>query len=253
MQELLEICKEIEEKYLKEDIGKEKDVEYFRLGKKLLYDFGLNEKTVTVKELKTVTGLIRKVSRKEKNTSKILEKDILSSVTYYTEKHVETLLSNKLKTNQGIEDSIKNIKIGEEKYLKKSLELEKLAYDLLKIKKDRDSFSGERQGYATRILTELSKVFKIENIEEIYLKNLKTRGQKLLIETLDCIQEYYKEEKGKDEKKDEIINIIDKRANKSKKRSELVSCLQALIELNHIGELDALDRVGKWKEKYYYN
>lgn len=253
MKELLEICKAIEEKYLKNNVGKDKDVEYYRLSMKLFHAFVFNEKSTTLKELKQVIQLTKKVARKEKNTSKTLEKKILEAVVYYTENHVGLILDTGLKSNLTIEEYIKNTKIETgEKYLQKSLELEELADDLLKVTKSRDSFSGERKGAATKILTELSRVFKIENLEEIYLKNLKARGGKLLIETLECIQEYYKEERGNPEMEDKIIEAIDKRANKSKKRSELVGCLQTLIELNHIDELDALDRVSEWKEKHYY-
>ena len=134
--------------------------------------------------------------------------------------------------------------------LKVSLGLMHFAKELLTIVKSRDSFSGKRKGYATRILSSLHRKYEVEGLEDLFISNLKLKGLDLLYDTLESIQEYYKENDG--EKLEEVIAQITKKADKAKRRSELVGCLDTLIKLNEIGELEAMDRVSEWKEKNYY-
>ena len=115
----------------------------------------------------------------------------------------------------------------------------------LKIK--RDSFSGKRRGYAVRILKCVSHYFEVPEFMEMCTKSIKSTSKSEFIEAIENLREYC--QKNELIHGDELIEIIDKRIEKTKHRSEAVVGLNFQVETGLIGELEALDILGEWKEK----
>lgn len=244
---LQKICKALCDEYAsgKFDDDKDKSSKMYRLGFKFgerLYAESLNNDNIDM-----VVQTAIKVAKKEKKTSQVLEERILEAISF----HLNIILSKEEvqgfpKLTSELVETETNKKY--KNYHKIALRIRQLAEDLLAVKKSRDAFSGKRKKYALELLMSLSDVYEIDGIEEIFVMGLKAKGRDLLQEVLDAIPIYYKEK----EISENMIELIKKRASKAKRRSELVGCLQALIELNIIGEFEALDQVDEWKEQNYY-
>jgi len=248
MGNIKEICNKIRASYIEEKEGLEK-ANYYQLGSKFGYYLASENNKISYEELKESLMLIRKVSEKEKNISHKLEKKILSGLEYYVMNHMESFdLENKSLLNEDLIKNEKNNKLN--KAHKISLELKKISEYLLEIKKVRDSFSGKRKGCATLILGYLSEKYKIEELEKTFESNLKLKGAEILENTLESMIMYYEENEKSISPK--LKELIYKKIKKSKSRNEIVTCLNSLIKLGNISELEALSELDKWKEENYY-
>lgn len=249
MTKLQKACKAIQDKYIDRQLNTEKDKRYkmYSLGvdfRKALYTSSLNKDDFNV-----MMETVIQVAKQEKNISQILEEEISEGLCHYVSilfEQIEEEVQDFPKLTSELVETETNKKY--KNYHKIALRIRQLAEDLLAVKKSRDAFSGKRKKYALELLMSLSNVYEIDGIEEIFVIGLKAKGLDLLQEVLEAIPIYYKEK----EISESMIELIKKRASKAKKRGELVGCLQALIELNIIGEFEALDQVDEWKEQNYY-
>ena len=250
MGDLKKICKKIESSYFKDNLSEEEKQKFYTLGSKFWHLFTLNIEMHKRQDIITALELIKKVAKKEKDTSQVLEDKLLTGLDMYTLRHTE--LAAKLITKRPVLNTslIQNSDGKEKKFHEISLEIYNTVLALMKVRKKRDSYSGKRKGHAISILTMLAECYEIDNIENLYIENLKNKSLKLLYGTLESITSYYSN--SEKQVNSEIVKLINRRADKAKKRSEIVGCLQTLIELKDISEMEALSRLDTWKEKHEY-
>jgi len=241
MSEIKKICKDISERYVKNNaLTRDDKRHYYLLGAELMKALNFSDNPISIQELDLLLDVAMKASRKEKHTSKHLEKEILKSIAWFVDDKVNVLLGRSEEKSKLTKDIVERELVEENKMdLEISLRLMNFGKELLSIVKSRDSFSGTRKGYATKILCLLQKKYEVEGLEDLFISNLKLKGVDVIGETLSGIQEYYKETEG--ERLGEIIALIKKKADKAKGRSELVGYLQTLIELGEIGDFVRLN------------
>ncbi len=121
------------------------------------------------------------------------------------------------------------------------------AKEIYDIKIDRDAFAGKRRGFSLRILENLSDFFEVPELMELCLKSVKNKSKNEFLRSIDCLLGYYLERN--ETPSEEIIEIIDKRIEKTKHRGEAVSGLNLQVETGLISEFEALSRLDEWEEK----
>ena len=93
MTKIKNICKEINERYIsKKELTEDDKTYYYLLGPKLMKTLNFSDDPISIAELELLLATALKASRKEKGTSKKLEKEILQSITWFAEKKVNKLL-----------------------------------------------------------------------------------------------------------------------------------------------------------------
>ncbi len=117
------------------------------------------------------------------------------------------------------------------------------AHEIYEIKQSRDAFGGKRRGYSLMILKSLSSYFDVPEFIELCSKSLKSKSKTEFIECVECLKSYCLENDVIPDEK--LIELIDKRIEKTKIRTEAVSGLDLLVQLGLISEFEALNRIGK--------
>ena len=242
MNGLQKACKAIETEFLeKEELSNKERETSHMLGYRVASELFNSEELISKEDLGLMVDITRRVCNKQKNTSQILEKELLRSIIRFI-----FILGGDIDSD----DYEKSTRSDEEKREITEI-LINFAHELIGINKNRDSFSGKRKGFATRMLIRLNGISKVEGLEDVFIANFKSRSLDLLEDNLQSIQDYYGTPEMKHvEVNPKILELIEKRANKAKKGGELVGCLDTLVKLFEIDEHDALDRLSEWKQKY---
>src|SRR5680860_112168 len=166
---MIEAYKEIRDTYLGKNPIENKDVNLYALATSINKWLNFTNTKIGLHEFNKLLGLICQVAQKNKNTSKILEEELLRSIWYYTHNH-SNLATNTFQNLPGLNKGLIKTEKGDKikKIHEISLHIETLALKLNNVNKERDSFNGTRKGYSIRLLGELSRAYKIEGIEELY-------------------------------------------------------------------------------------
>ncbi len=200
--------------------------------------FEIDKTTFTNDSLIPILITTNKIASTKKNLKQILEKELLSLISY---------LPHKLwMENDGEKRNVFQRGIGKkEGQIAESLI--NFAKEIFEIKLDRDAFAGKRRGYSIQILESLSNYFEVPEFMELCSKSIKSKSKNEFLDSIECLKEYCKE---KDEiPSEELIEIINKRIEKTKHRTEAVGGLNLQVEIGLIDELEALLRLDEWKEK----
>jgi len=135
----------------------------------------------------------------------------------------------------------------EDKLFKAALLLDDFVQKIFNIKIPRDTFSGERKGYASKILVDIAHYFEEAEVIDFIKEALKGKSKSQFVAVTDAFQEYYKNSEMLPD--EEVIDIINKRYKKAKTYVEAMASLQFLVETQVIGEMEAMSRIDDWKEK----
>lgn len=180
----------------------------------------------------------KKIVSTKKNLKQILEKELLSLISYLPHKlWMENDEEKKQVFQRGVDD--KEGQIAES--------LINFAKDIFEIKLDRDAFAGKRRGYSIQILESLSNYFEIPEFMELISKSIRSKSKNEFLDCVECLKDYCVERE--EVPSEDIIEIIDKRIEKTKNRVEATSGLNLQVEIGLISEFEALSRLDEWKEK----
>ena len=231
-----ELCKKIINLYEKKDVENQNRSEAVQLVYKLRYE--IETDNFTNDSLMPILEITEKIASSKKNLKQILEKELLSLISYLPHKlwrrsndEKNYFFKRDIKSNEGqIADSLV-------KFSKKIYEIEI----------NRDAFAGKRRGYSIQILESLSNYFEIPEFMELCSKSISSKSKNEFLDSIECLKDYCIE---RDEVPNiELISIIDKRIRKTKNRVEATSGLNLQVETGLISEFEALSRLDEWKEK----
>lgn len=180
----------------------------------------------------------KKVASTKNNLKQILEKELLSLISYLPHK---LWMKDQEEKNRKFERGTKD----NEGQIAESLI--NFAKEIFEIKLDRDSFAGKRRGYSIQILESLTNYFEVPEFMELCSKSISSKSKNEFLDSVECLKNYCIE-KGEVPNED-LIAIIDKRIEKTKNRVEAVSGLNLQVETGLISELEALSRLDEWKER----
>ena len=192
---------------------------------------------VTYDELQLLLETAKKVAATVKANKQLIEKHFMELFTYYPhvrwEEEGETEEREKMARGGNSEDG----RIADA--------LVDFAQEMHGLTIDRDAFAGKRRGYALQILAGVAEYFPVPEFMDVCGKSLRNRGKSEFIDSCIALQEYC--QAVGEAPPAELIEIVDKRIEKTKNRSEAVSGLNLQVEIGLIDEEDALDRLGEWK------
>ncbi len=118
--------------------------------------------------------------------------------------------------------------------------------------KSRDSFSGKRRGQAYGMLAHMAYHTDLPNIVEMALKDLKKKRETNQNIAIIFLATYYEI---KMEPPESVVTALLSLVERTTSRCNAVGALNILVESGDICELEALDKIGTWKEKndgYYF-
>ncbi len=194
-------------------------------------------KNLSNESLIPILKTTKQIASIKRNQKQILEQELLSLISYLPyrlwgeENEKNRKFSRGMKNNEGqIAESLINF-----------------AKEIFEIKLDRDAFAGKRRGHSIQILGNLSNYFEIPEFMELCSKSIRNKSKNEFLLSIESLTEYCKERDEVPSK--DLIEIINKRIEKTKDRSEATSGLNFQIEIGLIGELEALSRLNEWKER----
>ena len=234
--EIKEYCNRIIELYEEADIENQDK----RLAVQLIYKlrFEIDKESFSNDSLIPILITTKKIASTKKKLKQILEKELLNLICFIPDKlwlkideEEKHLFRRGTKQKEGqIAESLINF-----------------AKEIFEIKLDRDAFAGKRRGYSIQILESLSNYFEVPEFMEFCSKSIKSKSKKEFLDSVECLKDYCVE-RGEVPSED-IIEIIDKRIEKTKNRVEVMSGLNFQVEIGLISEFEALARLDKWKER----
>lgn len=234
--EIREYCDKILELY--EEVSPENQDR--SLAVQLIYKlrFEIDEANFSNNFLIPILSTTKKIASTRKNLKQILEKELLSLISYLPHKlWMKNDEEKKITFQRGIDE--KEGQIAES--------LINFAKEMYEIKLDRDAFAGKRRGYAIQILESLSNYFEVPEFIELCSKSLKSKSKNEFLDAVECLKDYCKEKR--EVPSEDIIELIDKRIEKTKNRVEATSGLNLQVEIGLISEFEALSRLDDWKEE----
>lgn len=185
-----------------------------------------------------ILAVAKQIASTKKKSKQILEKELLSLIAY---------LPHKLWRNVQEEEQPTRVKKATVKMEQIAKYLIKFAQEMYAIKIDRDAFAGKRRGFAIQILGNLSYYYDVPEFMELCSTSVKSKSKNEFLDCMESLQAYYKQRE--EVPNDDLIAIIDKRIEKTKKRVEATSGLNFQVETGLISEWEALSRLDEWKEK----
>ena len=231
MTQLREVCEEIVDKYLNENLAitEEKRMVWSKLGRKV--ETYLNSQFIPPahQDVEFLLKVAHWVAEKPKNTSHDFEEDLLKAVYTYTS--IITDEKKPMYRTTILNDTF--LQHPEASYLQEfhnmCYQLKVFALSLFEVKKKYDSFRGKRLGIATKILASLGNVYEISEMETLIINNYKERSLYLLRYMAEVLLTYYTENSRP--VPDEIFAAIHTRMDKAKSSDEYDYCIYALDNL----------------------
>ncbi len=206
----------------------------------------MGNKVDVIDTIQQMMGLEKEIiSKRGKNKNRI-ENDLLSKILMlfvdlsedYDTKHVL------LTPNMAVDT--KNPKL--QKFHALSLSILQFANYLFEFDMPKDNFSSARKIFAVQLHCALLFEYDLENKYEILSKALVSGRDSLIVGTADELANLLQQSDF--ELNDEILNTLTNLTKKSKSRSVVVNCLNALIEAGAISEGGALMVIDDWKCNY---
>jgi len=200
--------------------------------------FEIDKESFSNDLLMPILIMIKKIASTKKEFKHILEKELLTMIAY---------LPHELWSKDD-DEKVQIFKRGtDEKEGQIAESLINFAKEIFEIKLDRDAFAGKRRGYAIQILESLSNYFEVPEFMELCSKSIRSKSKNEFLDSVECLKDYCIV-RGEVPSED-IIEIIDKRIEKTKNRVEATHGLNFLVETGLISELEALFRLDEWKER----
>ena len=234
MSTIQELCKQIEKIY-----ASKVKADGYKI-KQLIYQFTEAFKVEKVNEnnLQLILDLALIIANSKNPMKQSTEKALLSYLTYFP---IILFEDGAIKKLPSIEQA--------EKIEIIVWQLINFAKELLKVKIPRESFSGKRKGYAIDLIGTLALYYDFPAFLEICKEALKQKSENQFADTLETLMVYYENRGGQPD--EEIIQLVEKRIKKAKKRSEASNCLRFLVGTGVIMEMTAFDEIEKWEAKNY--
>ncbi len=197
--------------------------------------FFTEEENFTHEALMQILHVAKKIPFTKKQ---ILEKELLSLISYLPYNlWSESKDKKNAKFNRG--DKSEDAKMANS--------FIKFSKEIYNIKISRDAFSGKRRGYAVEILESLSSFFDVPEFMELCSKSLSSKSKNEFLASIESLKNYCIEHK--QVPGEEILNVIDKRIEKTKHRIEVVGALILQVDTGVISEFSALSTLDEWKER----
>lgn len=231
---IVEMCDEIKRIYYKKETHRDDIIDIMRIVSQ--FNNAFQREKLSEKNLAVLLNTELEIANSKGGFKQLVEKELLRYISYFPRRLYQ----------EGIIKSLPKVEKAD-KQEKAAIQFIDFANKLLAVKTSRDAFSGKRKGYAIDLLGTLTDYFEFPEFMEIAKKALKERSKAQFFETIQALEEYFKKRNAVPD--EDIINRVEKRAEKAKTRSEAVSCLSFLVNTGVISEFGALDRLDEWKEK----
>ena len=123
--------------------------------------------------------------------------------------------------------------------------------EIIDLKVPRDNYNSKRRVLAFEIMSCLSQEHNETSTFSICQQFLKSGKSDLILAAIEFYESYCVNNATHLDQ--QVIDLLDKIILATKERSVAVSALNIQVETGNISELEALSRIGEWKDRNYYN
>lgn len=240
-----DICNEIESTFFSGD--KEKRQNIFSLNYKMRQFVYQEEYNFSLESLQSMMDLERKVSHAKGPKKKYIENTILESMRYLSHQLFEL---PEIETRLVLDQHLIESETDAKRQIHHTIGLEILNFckELFDLKINRDAYNSKRKRHILEILSCLAYTYQIPQAFTLSNHALHSKKPDQIYGALEFYS-YHFDDLNDDEKAQVIQTAFDIVPN-AETRSIAVSALQFLVDINEIGELDALCKIDDWKEQH---
>lgn len=131
-----------------------------------------------------------------------------------------------------------------------ALKLANFAIETFSLNKARDNFRSRRKVLCLELLGNISHYYDIPDVFDLSVLSLKSRMPQLIIAAIG-FQESYTQNRNTS-LNSEVIRLLDKIVRKTRDHSTAVCALDLQVTEGHMSRVEALRKMGQWKEKNEY-